>query len=669
MGTRLGSNVVDYSFTEDTNTPERTYIPVNHLSLESFSSQVSSDKAENIISGNDNNGWHTGTEPTEGARTVVIKLDSVKYISALEYMSTYNNGKLKKAAIYTSLDGKEWVKSGEYGTYNNDGTVKKIELTESLPARYVKIVGVETYGSTANTIFTCKSLNLFEDTTKEYKAEPTIEYSEVNPTKDNVIATLNLPSGCEAVDGITEYEFTENGTYTFKFLDANGVEQSIEASVSNIDREAPVGVVSYNITELTNGSVVATLECDEDVTIISEGVVDNTYTFEDNAIYTFEFMDEAGNIGTVEAKVDWIYKNKPVEMVTYSASKDENDKPLVVDLNVNLDEVEILNEDGASSVTFTKNGEHIFKLRLKDTGYEFEVKVVVDWLDEEAIEESLKEENNDSVGGGDTDEDTDEDTTVGDEDTDEDTTIGDEDTDEDTTIGDEDTTVGDEDTTIGDEDATVGDEDTTDEDTTGGGDSGNDGSAEDTTVGSESTNNGGTTDIEEDNDTDADKPLNDTNNGNNDNSSGNSQSSGNNGNVNNNSNNDSGNNSNNGNVNNNSNNGSGNNSNITGNSEVSNNSDSSSNTVVNNSSSDIKVDISTDNEVSNNKVTTEPTESTDNTIVINSSDDNIEVNKSEQLDGALDTDNSYGENNFFIVISSVGGSLLGILAWLRKRFL
>ena len=51
-------------------------------------------------------------------------------------------------------------------------------------------------------------------------------------------------------------------------------------------------------------------------------------------------------------------------------------------LNIDLSKVEILNNNGSAEYTFVSNGRFVFRLRLIDTGYEFDYPVEVSWIKE-----------------------------------------------------------------------------------------------------------------------------------------------------------------------------------------------------------------------------------------------------------------------------------------------
>jgi len=144
------------------------------------------------------------------------------------------------------------------------------------------------------------------------KEAPTaeFEYSTNNWTNKNVIATLK-PSEEVTItnnDGKDTYTFTKNGEFTFEFIDKVGNKGKATAKVDWIDKVAPTATIEYSTKEVTEGPVIATLKANEEITILGNGK--STYTFNENAEYTFEFVDRAGNKGYATAKVNWIQKNK-----------------------------------------------------------------------------------------------------------------------------------------------------------------------------------------------------------------------------------------------------------------------------------------------------------------------------------------------------------------------
>ncbi len=97
---------------------------------------------------------------------------------------------------------------------------------------------------------------------------------------------------------------------------ADNLSGTVQSSDTTVDNTAPTATISYNPTSWTNGSVVATLNPSESVTITSAG--GNTHTFTANGTFTFEFKDAANNNGTATATVGNIDKTKPSKPVITS---------------------------------------------------------------------------------------------------------------------------------------------------------------------------------------------------------------------------------------------------------------------------------------------------------------------------------------------------------------
>ena len=205
------------------------------------------------------------------------------------------------------MDGKDWTLAGEQANLANNEQRKTIALKESMPARYVKVEAVETYGNHEgnNKYVSGTRFNYYEDSTKVFK-EPEVEYSVTSWTNQDVTATLKVPAGYTVI-GDESHTFTENGNYTFTYKDIHDKEKTITAEVTWIDREAPTATVEYDITETTQFAVKAALKdfSEENVTILNADE-DGSHTFQENGTFTFELRDKAGNMGYVTAEVTWI---------------------------------------------------------------------------------------------------------------------------------------------------------------------------------------------------------------------------------------------------------------------------------------------------------------------------------------------------------------------------
>ena len=138
----------------------------------------------------------------------------------------------------------------------------------------------------------------------------TISYNITSTTNQDVVATVTFDKENVTVEGGNTHTFTENGEYTFTYRDQAGNEGTAKATVTWIDKVAPVPTITYSTTELTNQDVVATITFDKENVTVEGG---NTHTFTENGEYTFTYRDQAGNEGTAKAAVTWIEKEQPEE--------------------------------------------------------------------------------------------------------------------------------------------------------------------------------------------------------------------------------------------------------------------------------------------------------------------------------------------------------------------
>lgn len=152
-----------------------------------------------------------------------------------------------------------------------------------------------------------------------------VTYSPSTWTNGNVVATIKPNEDVTITNnnGSNSYTFTENGEFTFKFVDKAGNVGEQLVKVDWIDGEAPTATIEYSTKDKTENPVVATLIPSEEVTVLGNGSL--TYTFTENAEYIFEFVDRAGNKGYATAKVDWI--EKKTQQPDYNPDTKPDEKP------------------------------------------------------------------------------------------------------------------------------------------------------------------------------------------------------------------------------------------------------------------------------------------------------------------------------------------------------
>jgi hypothetical protein len=173
----------------------------------------------------------------------------------------------------------------------------------------------------------------------------TLEYSTTKATNGDVTVTIH-PSESVTVlnnNGALTKNFSENGSFTFEFVDAAGNHGSAEVNVSNIDKTPPVITVDPYNTNPTNQNVTVTVST-------NEGTLNATsHTFTENGSFDFVATDEAGNTTTNTVQITNIDKVAPVITV-----EDYNTSPTNQDVTVNVSTNEgTLN---TTSHTFTENG-------------------------------------------------------------------------------------------------------------------------------------------------------------------------------------------------------------------------------------------------------------------------------------------------------------------------
>jgi len=212
---------------------------------------------------------------------------------------------------------------------------------------------------------------------KQTSVIPTITYSTTSLTNQNVVATITFSEENVRIsnnEGSNKRVFEENGTFTFIFFDKDGKKGRAVASVNWIDKEAPIGTITYSTTDPTNQNVVATITFNEENVVIKN----TTHTFEENGEFTFEFMDQAGNKGTATAKVDWIDKIDPTAEINYNITE-KTDLNVTVTLINESEKIIITNNNGSKEYTFTENGEFTFEF-IDQAGNKGSATAKVDWI-------------------------------------------------------------------------------------------------------------------------------------------------------------------------------------------------------------------------------------------------------------------------------------------------
>ncbi len=218
--------------------------------------------------------------------------------------------------------------------------------------------------------------------------EAKISYSETKQTNNDVVVTLDFTEEVNIltkdieinqIDN-TKYEiaFVENVELTIEFEDKAHNIGTAEIKISNIDKTAPTGTITYNINELTEENVIATLNTSENVTITNNDT--NTYTFTENGEFTFEFVDKAGNTGSATAVVDWIKKKNEYTLSYDKTTLTNSDVTVILTSKY---PITINNNEHSNVYTFTDNGDFDFEI-TDEYGTNLVITASVNWIDKVA---------------------------------------------------------------------------------------------------------------------------------------------------------------------------------------------------------------------------------------------------------------------------------------------
>jgi len=159
----------------------------------------------------------------------------------------------------------------------------------------------------------------------------------------------------------------------------------------------PTAEIKYDITDPTTGNVtVSLINPSEPITIINNDGKD-TYVFEKNGDFTFEFVNKNNIKGTVTAIVKNIDRQKPTATIKYSTTSKTTDKVTATLVNES-EPITITNNKGNKTYTFTENG--TFEFIYKDAAGNIGKTIAkVDWIYKQNSIPDIEKNNNVSSNG------------------------------------------------------------------------------------------------------------------------------------------------------------------------------------------------------------------------------------------------------------------------------
>ncbi len=439
-GTNLASDEEEFDFTSDGEKLDHYYIPLSRISVVGFSSEEKSKNngVENLLDGSLNTIWHNLWDGSDTKKYIIFKLERPAYIDAIEYVPRQDggNGTITKAKISVSYDTElnentKWTTAIESTNWANNIAPKREELNVNNPVSYIKIEALSSVGN----FMSATMFNFFEDNTKYDLPAVEIDYSTHIATNKPVTATLKLADanfedensgidedtlisdvlvltdkdGNKLPDGADkfEYEFTQSGEHHFYYASKADYEAYLDGKMqfNEIERGQITAKVDWLVTGVppTTFEYSTTLKTNKDVTVklvskdADRGIIitnnnnSDTYTFNDNSSFTFEFIDRYGNEGTATATVNNIDRVAPQGYISYS-TQNSTTGSVKAKLVAN-EKVIILNNGGKDTYTFDKNG--TFEFTYTDEAGNMNTTVAnVNWIKAKATNNTATSQNN-----------------------------------------------------------------------------------------------------------------------------------------------------------------------------------------------------------------------------------------------------------------------------------
>lgn len=201
-----------------------------------------------------------------------------------------------------------------------------------------------------------------------------VSYSTTQKTNQDVTVTITANEEVQEVEGWTlasnkktitkVYSSNTNATEEVIVKDLVGNETKTSVSVTNIDKVAPIGNVTYSTIEPTNQDITATITANEKIQQVEDWTISSdlttlTKTFTINDEETVVITDLAGNTTSIPVAVNNINKTEIVAQVDYSTTLLTNQNvDVTITLNKKVEPVSgwTLSQDGkVLSKTFEQN--------------------------------------------------------------------------------------------------------------------------------------------------------------------------------------------------------------------------------------------------------------------------------------------------------------------------
>lgn len=260
--------------------------------------------------------------------TVTVVVDGTAPKADVNYSTTV----LTKENVIVTIISDELIQAPEGWELSEDGKSMKKAYSENVVDE--KLIVSDMAGNETETHIKISNI--------DNKVVATPSYSTTSPTKADVIATITSNEILQPIEGwdLATDKMSMTKTYTDNKIediivkDSLGNETIVTIDIRNIDKIAPTAGVEFDITELTNGDVKATIIANEslqsvvgDINIWQLDAEDDkkaTTTFTVNGDENVTITDLAGNESIIPVKVSNIDKVAPTLTVDYNIKVSTN---------------------------------------------------------------------------------------------------------------------------------------------------------------------------------------------------------------------------------------------------------------------------------------------------------------------------------------------------------
>ena len=246
--------------------------------------------------------------------------------------------------------------------------------------------------------------------------EATVTYSSIEKTNQNIEVRITGNEELQSIQGWTRSSDKKVLTKTYKenkaedvdIFDIAGNYKTIHVEVNNIDKQRPLLLTTYDLSEITNNKVTVTIESNEEIQDVegwqiseNKKVLSKVYT--ENISEEIQIKDLIGNTSQKRISITNI-GNTTQDYITQYIISDKNtgfsEVSIIANRQLNPKEDWTLSEDKKTlSRTFTENVTEVVNVEDTD-GNEMELSINIDNYTEDLITEVLysnKEMTNEDV--------------------------------------------------------------------------------------------------------------------------------------------------------------------------------------------------------------------------------------------------------------------------------